>query len=357
MAKLTRRKLIARKRWRRAVAKGTWHRWLAEGRLLIGWAENTTSHNEKLISAIGATLGMLGVGLLTLVIHRLELLDLAASYLVVASMGASAVLLFAVPQGALSQPWAVVGGHLISAAVGVSCYTLLGDTPVSAALSVGLAVGAMHYLRCIHPPGGATALTAVIGGSHVHALGFHYLVFPILINALILMLVAVLFNSLFAWRRYPAHLTHRHKATTFTAPSDRHYELTQEDFSAAMHELDSYFDVTSEGLTDLLERARQHAEKSVTHPAEIIAGRFYSNGRLGNLWSVRQVIDNSGEQEPSRDKVIYKVVAGNQSYLTGICLRSEFRQWARFEVEPVAGHWIKIADHPKKTEDVETGRR
>ena len=328
-----------------------WRKWLVEGRLLIGWAENTTSHNEKLISAAGATLGMLGVSLLTLIIYRLGLLDLAASYLVVASMGASAVLLFAVPQGALSQPWAVVGGHLISAAVGVSCYQLLQNTPLSAALAVGLSVGAMHYLRCIHPPGGATALTAVIGGSQVHALGYHYLLFPILINTFIILLIAVLFNSLFAWRRYPAHLVHRQKTSTVTAPSDRHYELTQEDFSAAMHELDSYVDVTSEGLTDLLERARQHAEKSVTHPAEIIAGRFYSNGRLGNLWSVRQVIDNSSEREPSRDKVIYKVVAGYQSYLTGICLRSEFRQWARFEVEPASGHWLKVIDRSEQNED------
>ena len=87
-----------------------------------------------------------------------------ASTLVVASMGASAVLLFAVPHGPLSQPWALIGGHMVSAFIGVSCATLVPDTITAAALAVGLAIGAMHLLRCIHPPGGATALAAVVSG-------------------------------------------------------------------------------------------------------------------------------------------------------------------------------------------------
>ena len=61
--------------------------------------------------------------------------------------------------------------------------------------AVGLAVGAMHYLRCIHPPGGATALAAVIGGSEINALGYHYLIMPILINVLAILLLAVFFNA------------------------------------------------------------------------------------------------------------------------------------------------------------------
>src|SRR5690625_7242859 len=80
-----------------------------------------------------------------------------------ASMGATAVLLFAVPHGALSQPWAVVGGHVVSAIVGVTCQLLIPNLFWAAALSVGVAVAAMYYLRCIHPPGGATALAAEIG--------------------------------------------------------------------------------------------------------------------------------------------------------------------------------------------------
>ncbi len=124
--------------------------------------------------------------------------------LLVASMGASAVLLFAVPHGALSQPWAVVGGHVVSAIVGTTCAVLLGSTLVGAALAVGLAIGVMQLLRCVHPPGGATALSAVIGGPGVHALGFGYVFTPVLLNAAVIVLVAVAFNAFFGWRRYPA---------------------------------------------------------------------------------------------------------------------------------------------------------
>lgn len=317
---------------------------LGELRLLIGLERNTTSHNEKLISALGALLGVLAVSAVTGWIHQQGVINTASSYLVVASMGASAVLLFAVPQGILSQPWSVATGHLLSAFIGVSCFQLLGNTMYSSALAVGISVGAMHYLRCIHPPGGATALTAVIGGAQVQALGYQFLLIPILVNVLSILFVAVLFNSLFVWRRYPAHLIHRHKASKQSLPPNRRTELTQEDFSAAIQELDSYIDISAEALTDLLELAKQHAEKNITHPAEIIAGKIYSNGKLGKLWSIRQVVDAAAHPLPSKDKVIYKVLAGDQSYATDMCLRDEFRHWARYEVELRDNHWVKLAD-------------
>jgi uncharacterized membrane protein len=250
-------------------------------------------------------------------------------------MGASAVLLFAVPQGALSQPWAVIGGHVLSAFVGVTCQKLFPDQTWTPALAVGLAVGVMHYMRCIHPPGGATSLAAVIGGSEVHALGYHYLIMPIFINVIAILLMAIVFNALFHWRRYPAHLHKRIRESKQTQPAERQFELTQED---------SYVDITTENLTELLELAKQHAEKNITHPADIIPGNFYSNGKLGKLWSVRQVLDESDQDViPEKDRVIYKVLAGDGAYQTAICLRSEFRQWARFEVKPQGnGRWIKV---------------
>ena len=91
---------------------------------------------------------------------------------IVPSMGASAVLLFAVPHSALGQLWNVIGGHLISDAIGAACYQWLPSNGIAAGASVGLAIGAMYYTRCIHPPGGATALAAVIGGQNIHALGY-----------------------------------------------------------------------------------------------------------------------------------------------------------------------------------------
>lgn len=317
---------------------------IGEARGYLGIERNNTSHSEKIISGLGALLGILAVYWGTRLAFPHGYLNTAGNFLMVTSMGASAVLLFAVPHGALSQPWAVFGGHLISAFIGVTCHQLFPHQIWTGALAVGLAVCAMHYLRCIHPPGGATALAAVIGGAEIYALGYHYLLMPILTNVVAILLMAIAFNVAFSWRRYPAHFARRQKAAGHTKPAERQFELTQEDFAAAMQELDSYVDVTAEGLTELLELAKQHAEKNITHPAEITAGHFYSNGKLGQLWSVRVVIDAEENTHADKDKIIFKTVAGAGAYDTGLCRRDEFRQWARFEVVQQNGRWIRIAD-------------
>jgi CBS domain-containing membrane protein len=311
---------------------------LQEVRALVGLERNNTSHAEKLISAGGAFLGILLVYWLSATV----LSEPLSRTLLVASMGASAVLLFAVPHGALSQPWPVFGGNVLSAILGVTCARLLPDPLLGGALAVGLAVGVMHYLRCLHPPGGATALTAVIGGDEIHALGYDYVLLPVLGNVLCILLVAVAFNYAFAWRRYPAHLAMRHKTSMEPPAALQEVELTQEDFAAAMQQLDSYVDVTADGLTELLELAKVNAARNTTHPATIQPGRCYSNGRIGRLWSVRQIIDAAQEQHPDKDKVIYKVLAGHGAWDTAVCLRKEFQQWARFEVVLEKGRWVKV---------------
>ena len=146
----------------------------------------------------GGLVGILGVALVSQ-----TQLGLAGSASIIASMGSSAVLLFAVPHGPLSQPWPVFGGHLVSAIVGVTCAKLIPAPMLAAAIAVALAIGAMHFLRCIHPPGGATALGAVLGGDAVHQLGYQFVTTPVMLNAITILLVAFLFNAPFAWRRYP----------------------------------------------------------------------------------------------------------------------------------------------------------
>lgn len=210
------------------------------------------THHEKLISALG---GFIGILLVFWVSSRV--LDLQGVALVVGSMGASAVLLFAVPHGSLSQPWPLLGGHLLSAAVGVTCARLVPEPVFAAALAVALSIAAMYYLRCIHPPGGATALVAVIGGPQVHALGYGYLLEPVLVNGVVILLVAVLVNYPFAWRRYPLCLTPLHK------PLPRHADekcvIAHSDLVYALSELDSYIDVTEEDLLRIYTLAVQHS--------------------------------------------------------------------------------------------------
>src|SRR5690625_5340516 len=123
------------------------------------------------------------IGVLTVYAVSSWYLSNLGALLMLAAMGATAVLLFAVPHGALSQPWAVVGGHVVSAIVGVTCQLLIPNLFWAAALSVGVAVADLYYLRCIHPPGGATALAAVIGWPELHALGYDFVVRPRPLNS------------------------------------------------------------------------------------------------------------------------------------------------------------------------------
>ncbi len=314
-----------------------------ELRLWLGVERNATSHGEKWISAVGAFLGITSVYWITRCLFPGDLMGSSGGLLMLASMGASAVLLFAVPLGALSQPWAVIGGHLLSACIGVSCQKYFPAHSWTAPLAVCLAVGVMHYLRCIHPPGGATALAAVIGGPEIHNMGYQYLVMPVLVNVVAILLMAVAFNAFFPWRRYPAHFIRRRRPLVITQPAVRQFELTHEDFSAAMEELNSYVDITTENLTDLIELAKQHAEKNITHPELIIPGCYYSNGKLGRLWSVRQVMEVADTGGLPLDKaVVYKVVAGEGSGQLGETDLNEFRQWARFNVRlHESGRWVK----------------
>lgn len=173
---------------------------------LLGLQAHKTGHLEKLLAAVGGFFGIL----VMLLISR-HYLGLEGAAWIAASMGASAVLVFAVPHGALSQPWPLLGGHVLSAFMGVSSAWLIPDPMIAAASAVALAILVMQYLRCIHPPGGATALAAVVGGDGIQALGFQYVITPVLVNVLVLILIGALFNYPFPWRRYPSALARTSK--------------------------------------------------------------------------------------------------------------------------------------------------
>ena len=126
--------------------------------------------------------------------------------LIIGSFGASAVLVYGAIKSPLAQPRNLIGGHVISALTGVACYQLFGGTLwVAGALGVSLAIALMLITKTLHPPGGATALIAVIGGQKVHALGFFYAFIPAGLGAFILLAIALLVNNLSANRRYPEY--------------------------------------------------------------------------------------------------------------------------------------------------------
>lgn len=140
-----------------------------------------------------------GIGLLAMVITYLPGLKL----LVIGSFGASAVLLYAAPKAPFSQPRNLIGGHLISALTGVACFKYLPDYLVlQESVAVASAIALMMLTRTIHPPGGATALIAVIGSEHVHGLGWGY-VFMVMLGAFVMLIVALISNNLYRMGSYP----------------------------------------------------------------------------------------------------------------------------------------------------------
>jgi len=284
-----------------------------------GVGANSSGHLEKWVSGAGGLSGILGVMLISQ-----AYLELSGSAALVASMGASAVLLFAVPHGPLSQPWAVFGGHLVSATIGVSCARLFADPVIAAALAVALSISAMYYLRCIHPPGGATALTAVAGGDAVHFLGFHYVLTPVMLNVLVILLIAMLFNLPFPWRRYPAVWARKQSLPAAPPAGEPHAGITGSRQG------------NGEGYTDTVyKHGVLNTESGIQHPAGIRVGGYYCNGTFGPDWQVRQLIDSSGSGTtgPGMDDMVsYKVVAGKEHRRTGTARREVFTGWARYEV-------------------------
>jgi CBS domain-containing membrane protein len=153
----------------------------------------------SLLTGLGCFVGLLAVGAISRAVVGPEHALYIAAY-----MGAAAVLIFAAPHSPLSQPWPLLGGHVVAAFVGVTCRELIPDMLLASASAVALALVAMQALRCLHPPGGAAAMIAVVGGSDIHELGYWYVLVPVGLNALVLLALALVINNLMPDRRYPA---------------------------------------------------------------------------------------------------------------------------------------------------------
>lgn len=206
---------------------------------------------ERLLACLGVTLGIA----LTVVLCRLLPLRGADLPVIVAPLGASAVLVFAVPASPLAQPWPTIGGNTLSTLVGVAIYQTVPHLALAAGLAVGAAILMMSLLRCLHPPGGAAALTAVIGGDAIHAAGYGFALVPVGINSLALVGLALVFHRL-ARRRYP----HRPSAgTPAMAREQAAAGFTTADIDAALADMHESFDIAREDLDVLLARAEAHA--------------------------------------------------------------------------------------------------
>ncbi|WP_105400990.1 HPP family protein [Neorhizobium sp. T7_12] len=208
------------------------------------------SPKERLRAALGALAGILVTGLL----GSLALKADASLPALVAPMGASAVLLFAVPSSPLAQPWSILGGNIVAALVGVTAALLITNPFLASAVAIAVAIASMMTLRCLHPPSGAIALTAVLGGPAIHQLGYGFVIWPVAGNSLALLLLALAFNNL-TGRRYPhaAKPTAADHGTTDPASIQR-IGFTSADLDDVLKEYDEFLDIDRDDLETILRR-------------------------------------------------------------------------------------------------------
>ena len=155
--------------------------------------------SEIIWSWIGSFLGIAAVAVVNSTI-----VDKTDLVMIIGSFGASAVLIYGAIRSPLAQPRNLVGGHMISAAIGVTTFNLL-PTPLflTSAIAVATSIAIMHATKTLHPPGGATALIAVIGSQKIHDLGYLYVLIPAGIGPIIMLILAILVNNIPSNRRYP----------------------------------------------------------------------------------------------------------------------------------------------------------
>lgn len=211
------------------------------------------SLQEKIISALGAFIGIFAAAFLS------QNFGAKAAPLLIASMGASSVLLFAAPHTPMAQPWPFVGGHLVSALIGVTCFLFIPAPLAAAAAAVALAIFVMHLTNSLHPPGGATALAMVIGGVEMHRLGYDAVLDPVGFNVVVLMAVALLVNNLSPGRRYPMLSPVTAVEKTISPLVFGRMKLSRDDLKRALKDMNAYIDVAEKDLEEIYNHALLHA--------------------------------------------------------------------------------------------------
>lgn len=166
----------------------------------VFYRETLINYREHFWAFLGSFIGLGFISLL-----QFEIFTTTDFVFLIGSFGASGVLVYGVIESPLAQPRNLVGGHFISAIIGVSIQKLLPELIwLAAPLAVSLSIVFMQITKTLHPPGGATALIAIAGSEKVKALGYWYVISPVLLGTIILLITALIFNNMSSKRHYPA---------------------------------------------------------------------------------------------------------------------------------------------------------
>ena len=201
---------------------------------------------DRILAALGGLVGILAVALIC---HRL--LPAGSPY-IAAPIGATAVLVFAVPASPLSQPWPALGGNIVSALVGLAAARLVPQPELAAGVAIGVAIFLMSLLRCLHAPGGGTALVTALAAHGSPASAWLFALLPVGLNAALLVAAAFLFHRFVSGHSYP----HR-PAAKLAVPVPIGFHA--EDIDRALADMGEAFDIGREDLDLLLSRAEHHA--------------------------------------------------------------------------------------------------
>jgi CBS domain-containing membrane protein len=213
---------------------------------------------ERLRAVSGAALGLL----FTALICQLAAGPSITGNWLIAPLGASAVLVFALPASPLAQPWPVIGGNTLAALVGVACARWLPDAWWVGAVATALAIGLMFSLRFLHPPGGAVALLAVL----THTPEFPFAISPVLTDSLLLVLAGVLYNSL-TGRRYPHVQIAQRQPTGDT-------RFSSADVDAVLGRYNQVLDISRDDLESLIQQTEMeswHRRLGEVHCVDIMS--------------------------------------------------------------------------------------
>lgn len=224
-------------------------------RALFARWPSTLSRREQFITSLLTFVAILIVGRVgQQFVHPYQHLVL------VASMGASALLLLVIPNSPLAQPYPFVAGHLVPAVIGVACAQAVDDFYLAAALTVSLSLGAMYLLNCLHPPGGAAALVPIIARDQ-QVLDYSYVVFPVLINVITLLTLVLVAHKWILKKEYPvkpmarSDVRHHHDDPSPLA----RLGISGHDLQEALKEYGAYLNVTENDLTRVYLQAQQKA--------------------------------------------------------------------------------------------------
>lgn len=210
---------------------------------------------EKLKSALASAAGIFLLGLALKHFPQFHY-----PTVMLASMAASAVLLYAAHHSPMAQPWALVGGHFISALCGWWVAQMWADPVTAAAIAVGLSIFMMSLSRCLHPPGAATALIMVLNYNSYRQYGAMWVTHVVFLNALISLFAAILINNFIPSRQYPTR-TSRPVPPPLASPI-----ISKSDLEYALAQMDSVIDVSEEDLLTLYKIAHEHRQIDAAHP-------------------------------------------------------------------------------------------